>query len=201
MRKATANNIRIHKTAVIGKNVKIGKGTVVWAFVQVGDNAVIGENCVLGNGCYVDRTAVIGNNVKIMNKALVYRGCAVADRVFIGPGAVIANDTAPRVEKTRQFKRAEWKIAQHASIGANSIILPDVNIGSNAMIGAGSVVTKDVPNYGLAYGNPAKLHGFVCECGEKLVWQSEQKGKCILLCTACSKQIAAPSAEYNKIQK
>jgi acetyltransferase-like isoleucine patch superfamily enzyme len=193
--------VSAHKTAVVGKNASIGKGTVVWAFAQIGDKAKIGSNCVLGNGCYVDRTCVVGNRVKIMNKAQVFRGCAVGNNVFIGPGAVVANDRSPRVEKTRQFTKPLWRIGEHASIGANSTVLPDVNIGEHAMVGAGSVVTKDVPKHGLVYGNPAKLHGFVCFCGEKLRLERHEGRYCVLKCGECGESVKVESVEYEKIEK
>ncbi|MBN2067706.1 MAG: N-acetyltransferase [Candidatus Diapherotrites archaeon] len=193
--------IRVHPSAVIGKNASIGRGTVVWAFAQVGEKAAVGKNCVLGNGCYIDRTCQVGDNVKVMNKALVYRGCGIGDNVFVGPGAVIANDKTPRVEKTREFDGVEWSIGEHATIGANATVLPDVNIGRNATVGAGSVVTAHVPDHGLAYGNPAKLHGFVCECGEKALLEKEGKETCLMKCSKCGKSFSVKSEDYKRIEK
>jgi len=145
------------KTAVIARNSSIGEGTKIWAFVQIGDNAKIGKNCVIGNGAYIDRNVVIGDNVKIHNKALIYDGAIIEDDCFIGPGACITNDKYPKYNKTRNLKNISWRIKKGASIGANAVILPDVNIGRNALIGAGSVVTKDVPNGVTVCGNPAKV--------------------------------------------
>jgi len=161
---------KIHSSAVIDKGAQIGSGTIIWAFAQVGANAIVGKKCVLGNGCYIDRNANIGNNTKVMNKAQVFRGCSVGSNVFIGPAAVIANDKWPSPGTERKFSGYEWKIGNGVSVGANSVILPDVNVGDFALIGAGSVVTKDVPKHGLVYGNPAKLHGFVCKCRERMDW-------------------------------
>ncbi len=157
--KRKKNEIKIHPTALISESAKIGKGTVVWAFVQVMDKAVIGENCVLGNGVYIDRNVKVGNNVKIHNKALLYNGTIVEDDVFIGPGVCFTNDKYPRNDTTRDLKGVSWRIKKGASIGANATILPDVNIGEGAVVGAGSVVTKDVPPGVTVCGNPAKVVG------------------------------------------
>ncbi|MBI4708376.1 MAG: N-acetyltransferase [Candidatus Omnitrophica bacterium] len=146
----------IHPTAIISPTAQIGNGTKIWAFVQVGDNAKIGENCIIGNGAYIDRNVKVGNNVKIHNKALLYDGLIVEDNCFIGPGACFTNDKHPRFNKTRCLKGVCWRLKKGASVGANAVVLPDINIGSDAIVGAGSVVTKSVSKGDLVCGNPAK---------------------------------------------
>lgn len=152
-------DLKIHPTAIISDSAEIGDGSIVWAFVQIMDNAKIGEKCVVGNGVYIDRNVKIGNNVKIHNKACIYDGTIIENNVFVGPGVCFTNDKYPRYDKTREMKGVSWVIGEFASIGANSTVLPGVNIGKNSIIGAGSVVTKDVPEGVLAYGNPAIVKG------------------------------------------
>ena len=138
-------------------------------------SAVIGENCILSKGVYVDAGVRIGNNVKIQNGISVYHGVTLEDGVFCGPHCVFTNDRQPRaINPDGTLKSADdWVVSETlvktgASIGAHATIVCGTTIGRWAMIGAGSVVTRDVPDYGLVYGNPARLHGFVCACGEKL---------------------------------
>ena len=150
-------NVFIHEKALVSKTAKIGAGTKVWAFAQIGDNARVGKNCVIGNGAYLDRDIVVGNNVKIHNKALLYRGLIVEDNCFIGPGVCFTNDKSPRYDKIRDLKDISWHLKKGASVGANATILPDINIGRNAVIGAGAVVTKDVPDGAVVCGNPARV--------------------------------------------
>lgn len=188
----------VDKTAIVDEGAAIGNGTVVWAFAQVGRNAIVGENCVLGNACFVDREAKIGNGVKIMNKAQVFRGCEVGNNVFIGPGVVLANDSRPMVGAERKFNGYEWKIGDNASIGANSVILPDVNIGKCALVGAGSIVTRNVPEHGLAYGNPARLRGFVCACREKMQLAKRDGKKAVLQCKKCGETLPVPLEVFEK---
>jgi len=192
-------NVTVHPAAVVEQGATIGPGTKVWAFAQVGRNAIIGSNCVLGNGSYVDRSAKIGNNVKVMNKAQVFRGCEIGNDVFIGPGAVIANDKKPKFDIERKFEGYEWKIGDGASIGANTVILPDVNIGSFSLVGAGSVVTKDVPAHGMVYGNPAKLRGYVCKCREKLKLVEKAEEFAVLQCPSCKQGLQVPINLFNEI--
>jgi len=147
----------IDRRAIVAESATIGAGTKVWAFAQIGDRAVIGRNCVVGNGAYIDRGVRIGNNVKIHNKALLYRPLVVEDDCFIGPGACFTNDKYPRFDTTRDLRGVSWRVRKGASIGANATILPDVEIGRNAVVGAGSVVTASVPDGAVVCGNPARI--------------------------------------------
>ncbi len=153
----TLNGVFVDKLAVVSETAEIGEGTKIWAFAQIGNKAKIGMNCVIGNGVYIDRNVIIGNNVKIHNKALLYDGLIVEDNCFIGPGVCFANDKFPTHDNTRDLKGISWKIKKGASVGANTTVLPDVNIGSNAVVGAGSVVTKSVPDGVVVCGNPARI--------------------------------------------
>jgi acetyltransferase-like isoleucine patch superfamily enzyme len=141
----------------------------------VREGARLGCNCIVGKGAYVDFDVQIGDDVKIQNRVSVYHGATVEDGVFIGPHACLTNDRLPRaVNPDGSLKRADdWVVSpilvrQGAAVGACAVVLPGVTIGRWAMVGAGSVVTRDVPDYGLVWGNPARLHGFVCPCGERL---------------------------------
>jgi UDP-2-acetamido-3-amino-2,3-dideoxy-glucuronate N-acetyltransferase len=141
---------------------------------------IVGERCVFGKGAYVDCNVKIGDRVKIQNNASIFHGVTLEDGVFIGPHVCFTNDLYPRaVNSDMSFKEpTDWLIMPTtvklgAAIGANSTIRCGVTIGRWAMIGAGSVVTKDVPDYGLAFGAPAALHGFVCPCGRRL-----EDGRC-----------------------
>lgn len=154
----------IHKTADISKTAKIHKTASVWNWVMVREKAVIGKNCILAKGVYVGVGVVVGDNVKIENNASLFEGLTVEDGVFIGPHVVFTNDRYPSaINKDGTLKSdKDWKLEKSivktgASIGANSTILPGIMIGKFAMVGAGSVVTKNVPDFGLVYGNPAKL--------------------------------------------
>lgn len=174
----------IAKTAVIDKAARIGNGTVVWHFSQIMRDAVIGKDCIIGNGVFIDRGVIVGNHVKIMNKALIHRGIKIENDCFVGPAACFINDKNPRSLKTRDITSPKWTMGKGASVGAGALILCDINIGRYALIGAGSVVTKDVEDHGLVAGNPARLMGHVCFCGEKL--KKTSKG---YYCDCCGKYI------------
>lgn len=165
-----------HSSADVDGTVSIGTNTVIWHQVQVRERVRIGNNCMLGKNVYIDHDITIGNNCRIQNNASLYYKTIVEDGVFIGPYVCVTNDVTPRavLPNGKAKKKTDWKsgtvvIKEGASIGAGVIILPNVTIGKWALVGAGSIVTRDVPDFGLVYGSPSKVQGYVCRCGEKLV--------------------------------
>lgn len=167
--------MKIHKSADVSKNAKIGSGTSIWNNVQVREEAQIGENCVLGKNVYIDKGVKIGKNCKIQNNVSIYHGVTIEDGVFLGPHVCFTNDKNPRAINPDGSIKSEddWNISKSlvkggAAIGANATILPAVTIGKWALVGAGAVVTKDVSDYGIVVGNPAKLIGYANEKGEKI---------------------------------
>ncbi|MBI5413860.1 N-acetyltransferase [Candidatus Peregrinibacteria bacterium] len=163
----------IHKTAEVSEKASIGNDTKVWHFAHIRENATIGDSCIIGKNVYIDFDVKIGNKCKVQNNSSIYHGANIEDGVFIGPHVVITNDKYPRaINIDGSLKgNSDWTVLQTnigygASIGANSVVLPGIKIGRFALIGSGSVVTKDVPDFGLVYGNPAKLAGYVNEAGQ-----------------------------------
>jgi acetyltransferase-like isoleucine patch superfamily enzyme len=199
--------IRIHPTADISDKAVIGEGTSIWHQAQVRENAHIGENCILGRGVYLDAGVMVGNNVKIQNYVSVYHGVTLEDGVFVGPHVCFTNDLRPRaVNPDGSLKSADdWVLSETlvgmgAALGANSTIRCGITIGKWAIIGAGSVVTRDIPDYGLAWGNPARLHGFVCPCGEKLIQLESIDNEMIAVCTRCARQVRIPKTIWDGVR-
>jgi UDP-2-acetamido-3-amino-2,3-dideoxy-glucuronate N-acetyltransferase len=189
----------IHATADVSPQATIGAGTKIWNHCQVREEATIGQNCVLSKGVYIDQGVQIGNNVKIQNGISVYHGVTLEDGVFCGPHCVFTNDRLPRAINPDGSPKAadDWELSQTlvrsgASIGAHATIVCGVTIGRWAMVGAGAVVTRDVPDYGLVFGNPARLHGFVCPCGHKLVDSpatGTKQRELLMVCPHCRAEI------------
>jgi acetyltransferase-like isoleucine patch superfamily enzyme len=192
-------NVRIHATAEVSDQANIGAGTSIWHQCQIREDVSIGEGCILGRGVYVDAGVSIGNHVKIQNYVSVYHGVTIEDGVFVGPHVCFTNDMRPRaINPDGSVKAADdWVLTQTlikrgAALGANSTIRCGVTIGEWSMVGAGSVVTRDVPDYGLVAGNPAKLRGYVCPCGEKLTPKEIVLGAMNLYCTKCTFELTIP---------
>ncbi|MEM2109732.1 MAG: acyltransferase, partial [Candidatus Odinarchaeota archaeon] len=162
---------------------KIGEGTKIWHFAHVREGSEIGRNCTIGKSVYIDTGVKIGDGVKIQNFVSIYKGVVIESDVFIGPSVTFTNDLFPRSFIWDQSKITPTLIKKGASIGANSTIICGITVGEYALIGAGSVVSKSVPDYGLVYGNPARLKGYVCYCGKKLGKIVEkQADKTIYIC-------------------
>jgi UDP-2-acetamido-3-amino-2,3-dideoxy-glucuronate N-acetyltransferase len=158
----------VHESAYVDLPCEIGAGTKVWHFSHIMKDCRIGERCNIGQNVVISPQVVIGNNVKIQNNVSVYTGCILEDDVFCGPSMVFTNVINPRSHIVRRDEYKTTLVRKGASIGANSTIVCGVTIGRYAFIGAGAVVTRDVPDYALIYGNPAKQRGWVCACGVKL---------------------------------
>ena len=157
-----------HESAIIEADVTIGEGTKVWHFSKLMGPSTIGAHCVLGQNVVIERNVTIGHRVKIQNNVSVYRGVTLDDDVFCGPSMVFTNVSTPRSHYPRREKFETTYVGKGASIGANATIVCGVKIGRYAMVGAGAVVTKDVPDYTLVLGVPARPAGYVCYCGERL---------------------------------
>jgi len=160
--------VEIHPTAVIDEPCAIGAGTRVWHFSHVMAGAQIGKNCVLGQNVFVAATAVVGDGVKLENGVSVFDGVELADEVFCGPGAVFTNVTRPRAHVSRRGEFERTLVGKGATIGANATGLCGHTIGEHAMVGAGAVVTRNVPPQAIVVGNPARVIGWACVCGERL---------------------------------
>jgi UDP-2-acetamido-3-amino-2,3-dideoxy-glucuronate N-acetyltransferase len=172
----------IHESAFVDEGASVGAGTRIWHFCHVLPGAVIGERCSLGQNVVVMGGTRIGSNVKIQNNVSIYEGVELEDDVFCGPSMVFTNVMNPRSDVPRKHEYRRTLVRRGASIGANATILCGVTIGAYAFVGAGAVVTKDVPAYALVVGVPAKLAGWVCECGVSL-----DDGLMELSCPACGK--------------
>lgn len=167
-----------HPTAVIDERATIGKGTKIWHFSHIMQEAVIGEKCNIGQNVVVSPGVVLGNQVKVQNNVSIYTGVICEDDVFLGPSCVFTNILNPRSAIARKDQYLQTLVEKGATIGANATILCGNRIGRYAMIGAGAVVTHDVLPYALLVGNPARQAGWVSEYGHRLQFDSKGKATC-----------------------
>lgn len=166
----TKKDYFVHESCYVDDEVSIGSGTKIWHFCHIIKGTKIGENCRLGQNVVIGPSVKIGNNCKIQNNISIYGGVELEDHVFCGPSLVFTNILDPRCRypQATPDKYVKTLVKEGASLGANATIVCGITIGQNAFIGAGAVITKDVPDHALVYGNPAEIKGWVCECGQKL---------------------------------
>jgi len=158
-------NIYIHPSAIVDTK-DIGDESRIWAFVHILKGAKIGKNANICDNCFIENEVLIGDDVTVKCGVYIWDGVTIEDKVFVGPGVTFTNDLFPR-SKNKKYKQEKTLLREGCSIGANATILAGVTIGKYAMVGAGSVVTKDVADYELVYGNPAEHKGSVNEDGKK----------------------------------
>ena len=157
-----------HETVYIDRGVSIGRETKIWHFSHVMSGSVIGKNCNIGQNVVIGPDVVIGNCCKVQNNVSIYKGVILEDNVFCGPSMVFTNVFNPRAHISKMNEARPTLVKEGASLGANCTVVCGTTIGRYAFVGAGAVVTRDVPDHALIYGNPARQHGWVCQCGEKL---------------------------------
>ena len=178
--KKTKEKYFIHQTSIIDDEVSIGEKTKIWHYSHIQSGSIIGRNCTLGQNVNIGNNVIIGNNVKIQNNVSVYEGVELEDFVFCGPSMVFTNVIVPRSEFPKQENKLYTKtlVKKSASIGANATIICGNTIGKYSIIGAGAVVTKDVPDFALVVGNPAKIKYWVNYKGDKLEFDKKGISKC-----------------------
>jgi len=181
----------VHESAIVDEGAVVGPNTKIWHFCHVSARAVIGADCSLGQNVFVANNVVIGNGVKIQNNVSVYEGVVLEDFVFCGPSMVFTNVRTPRSAFPRNTSAdyAQTRVRHGASIGANATVVCGVTIGEWAFIAAGAVVTRDVPDYALMAGVPARRIGWICRCGATLRFDHERA-----MCGECGRQYR-PAAE------
>lgn len=173
-----------HESAVIDDPATIGAGTKIWHFSHIMKDCVVGERCNIGQNVVISPQCIVGNNVKIQNNVSLYTGVVLEDDVFCGPSMVFTNVINPRSHLERKSEYRRTLVRRGASIGANATIVCGVTLGQYCFVGAGAVVTRDVPDYAVVYGNPARHRAWVCWCGEQLALavsadpQSRESGAC-----------------------
>jgi UDP-2-acetamido-3-amino-2,3-dideoxy-glucuronate N-acetyltransferase len=171
-------NYFAHETAVIDRGCEIGEGTKIWHFSHLMTGCTVGRNCNIGQNVVLSPGVILGNGVKIQNNVSVYTGVTCEEDVFLGPGCVFTNVLNPRSAVSRKHAFLPTKVCKGATVGANATILCGHVIGAYAMIGAGAVVTKDVPAYALAIGNPARQTGWVSVYGHRLDFDASGTAVC-----------------------
>ena len=173
----------VHESSYVDEGCAIGAGTKIWHFSHVMKGCTIGENCNIGQNVVISPGVTLGNGVKIQNNVSVYTGVVCEDGVFLGPSCVFTNVINPRSFIERKSEYRKTTVKKGASIGANATIVCGHDIGRYAFVGAGAVVTRNVPDYAMVYGSPARIRGYVCQCGEKLQFEDGAA-----TCPACGKK-------------
>lgn len=187
----------VHETSLVDEGAVIGQGTKIWHFCHIMPGARLGERCNVGQNVFIAPEVKIGNGVKIQNNISVYTGVILEDDVFLGPSMVFTNVDTPRSHVDRSDEYQTTLIKKGATIGANATIICGITLGEYSFVGAGAVVTGDVPPYALVYGNPARVQGWMCQCGERLTFH--QEGDAMkAVCHRCRKKYTMDDAQSIK---
>jgi UDP-2-acetamido-3-amino-2,3-dideoxy-glucuronate N-acetyltransferase len=201
------DGVTIHATADVSDEAEVGRGTRIWHQVQVREGAVIGSECILGKGAYVDFKVRIGDRCKLQNSVFVFHGFNLEDGVFLGPGVMLLNDKNPRAINADGSPKSEtdWTVSQAvvrygAAVGGGAVVLPGVSIGRFAMVGSGAVVTREVPDHAIVLGNPARLKGFACICGHRLEPVERKPEGMLMRCPSCATEVMIPMEDYAQLE-
>ena len=207
--KRDAGAARVHETAIVESGVRLGRGTAVWDHVHIRGPAVIGNDCIVGEKTYIAYGVQIGSYVKINAQVYICTGVTIADRVMVAAGVIFTNDRYPRAfgadgglaDSGPNEETLPTVVEEGATIGAGAIIGPGLTIGAYAMIGMGAVVVADVSPHGLAYGNPARTHGFVCVCGHPAsAARAVARGRATLhRCSRCQRPFRMTDLGYQQL--
>ena len=171
-------DVYVHGSAIVENGAKLGSGTKVWHFCHIMPSVVLGKGCNIGQNVFIANDVVLGDNVKVQNNVSIYSGVICEDDVFLGPSMVFTNVINPRSGINRRGEYLRTKVKKGASIGANATIVCGNDIGRYAFIAAGATVTKEVPDYALVIGSPAKIVGWMSEYGERLMFDHQNKAVC-----------------------
>lgn len=182
-----------HESSYIDEPCTIGKDTKIWHFSHIMKDCEIGERCNIGQNVVVSSGCRIGTNVKIQNNVSIYTGVILEDDVFCGPSMVFTNVINPRSHVSRKDEYKVTLVKRGASIGANATVVCGTTLGRYCFVGAGTVVTRDVPDYAMVYGNPARVRGWVCYCGDKLDFSAAAGDYATIQCTSCHRRYSRSS--------
>jgi UDP-2-acetamido-3-amino-2,3-dideoxy-glucuronate N-acetyltransferase len=188
-----------HPTAVIDEPCVIGRGSKIWHFSHIMRDSVVGERCNIGQNVVISPQCRVGDNCKIQNNVSLYTGVVLEEDVFCGPSMVFTNVINPRSHIERKSEYKPTLVRRGASIGANATIVCGTTLGRYCFVGAGAVVTRDVPDYAIVYGNPARLRGWVCWCGEGLALKPVSQGTEEGGCTACGRKYRREGAVVTEL--
>ena len=190
------NDYQVHESSYVDDGCEIGDGTRIWHFCHIMTGSVIGERCNIGQNVVISPQVRLGNNVKIQNNVSIYTGVILEDDVFCGPSMVFTNVINPRSHVVRRNEYQRTVVGRGASLGANCTVVCGHDIGKYAFVGAGAVVTKDVPPYALVVGNPARIAGWMCECGVKLASGGAPPTEA--RCAACGTEYGTQNGELQR---
>lgn len=185
----------VHPTAVVDAGCSIGSGTQIWHFCHLMGGCIVGAYCNIGQNVFIAPGAVLGNHVKVQNNVSIYAGVICEDDVFLGPSCVFTNVNNPRSAINRKNEYQATRVGRGATVGANATIVCGNTVGAYAFIGAGAVVTRDVPDYAIMAGNPARQIGWMSACGQKLHFDARG----LAVCKQCGRQYRLEEGQVYKV--